>query len=76
MICKRCGTRCPKRETGYCFHCIVATDLEKALSEKAGRPITLAQVGIDEGFPDHSNKRIREGKKGQRWLTVRNARRG
>jgi len=60
MICKRCGTKCPEREHGYCFHCQIATDMEKALSEKAGRPITLAEAGVIEGFPEHSNKRIRK----------------
>jgi len=64
MICKRCGTKCPERESGYCFHCLVSTDLEKALSEKAGKPVTLAEVGIIEGFPDHSNKRIRKSMRG------------
>jgi hypothetical protein len=34
--------------------------MEKALSEKAGRPITLAKAGVIEGFPHHSNKRIKK----------------
>lgn len=58
MICKRCNTKCPERPEGYCFHCLIATDMEKALSEKAGRPITLAEAGVVEGFPEHSNKKI------------------
>jgi hypothetical protein len=52
MICKRCGTRCPPKKEGYCFHCLVATDIERALSEKAGEDITLTQAGVIEGFPD------------------------
>ena len=52
MICKRCGTRCPPRESGLCFHCQVTNDLERALSREVGKPITLAEAGVDEGFPD------------------------
>ena len=52
MICKRCGSACPERKEGYCFHCLVATDIESALSEKAGVPVSLKEVGIGEGFPN------------------------
>lgn len=52
MICKRCGSGCPERPEGYCFHCLVTTDLEQALSEKVGKPITLSEAGVQEGFPD------------------------
>jgi len=52
MICKRCGSDCPERPEGYCLHCLVGTDIEKALSDKVGKPITLSQAGVDEGFPD------------------------
>ena len=46
MICKRCGSSCPLREGGYCFHCKVGTDLEKRLGK------SLKDAGVDEGFPD------------------------
>lgn len=52
MICKRCGSECPERPEGLCFHCIVAIALEKGLSEKAGHPVILLQAGVVEGFPD------------------------
>lgn len=53
MICKRCGTRCPERPHGYCFHCQIAVNLETALSVRAGKPMTLKDAGIKEGFPDY-----------------------
>lgn len=46
MICKRCGSKCPHRPEGYCFHCLVAVKMEQAI----GMP--LAEAGIDEGFPE------------------------
>lgn len=46
MICSRCGSGCPTRENGMCFHCTVAVDIEK----KLGR--TLKDSGVNEGFPD------------------------
>jgi len=46
MICKRCNSKCPQRDSGYCLHCQIATDLEA----KLGKP--LAEAGIREGFPD------------------------
>lgn len=46
MICKRCGSECSERESGYCLHCQIATDLE-ATSGK-----TIEAMGIQEGFPD------------------------
>jgi len=51
MICKRCGSRCPPHEGGYCFHCLVSTDLEKALGK------SLKDAGIAEGFPDWEKPR-------------------
>ena len=45
MICKRCGSSCPQRDSGYCLHCQVATEIEKALGK------TLKEAGIGEGFP-------------------------
>lgn len=47
MICKRCGSECPERESGYCFHCQVG--LESGLIDKE---TNLPHKGVQEGFPD------------------------
>jgi len=52
MKCKRCGGDCPERPEGYCLHCLVATDLEKALGK------TLKEAGVEEGFPDWQEPKI------------------
>lgn len=46
MICKRCGTRCPPKKDGLCFHCEVAI----ALDEVTGGKITDGTIA--EGFPE------------------------
>ena len=46
MICKRCGSECPERQEGYCLHCIVAIDIDKATGGK------ISDGTIGEGFPD------------------------
>lgn len=46
MICKRCGTRCPPRPEGLCFHCMVAEFIDKATNGK------VSDGTIKEGFPD------------------------
>ena len=48
MICKRCGSECPQRPEGYCFHCLVGTGIEEALGK------SLKELGIGEGFPNWS----------------------
>lgn len=52
MICKRCGSGSPDRPDGLCFHCTISVELENALSEQAGKPVTLKEAGIQEGFPE------------------------
>ena len=47
MICKRCGSECPERPEGYCFHCLVG--LGVGLVDK--RTSKLVK-GVKEGFPD------------------------
>ena len=46
MICKRCETECPERETGLCLHCQIAVDIDKATGGK------ISDGTIAEGFPD------------------------
>ena len=46
MICNRCGSRCPPRESGYCLHCQIAVDIEEGIGK------SLKEAGVDEGFPD------------------------
>lgn len=48
MICKRCGSECPERKEGYCFHCLVG--LETGLiDKKTQQPVK----GVREGFPHY-----------------------
>jgi len=55
MICKRCGSECPERPEGLCFHCVVAVFIDNATGGK------LSDGTIKEGFPDwqkpESNRR-------------------
>jgi hypothetical protein len=60
MICNRCGTRCPPSDSGLCFHCQVGHELQQAISQKAGKAITLAEAGIREGFPDWQKPKKRD----------------
>lgn len=46
MICKRCETRCPVRDTGLCLHCEVAVTLDEATGGK------ISDCTIREGNPD------------------------
>jgi len=46
MICKRCGSKCPTRQSGMCFHCQVAVDLDEATGGK------ISDGTIKEGFPE------------------------
>jgi len=64
MICKRCGTRYHFTESGLCFHCEVATNLENAISEVKGKPVTLVEAGVSEGFPDWEKPRKDDKLKG------------
>lgn len=47
MICKRCGSECPERPEGYCFHCLVGLGCG-LIDKKTNLPIK----GVGEGFPD------------------------
>lgn len=62
MICSRCGSRCPLRENGLCFHCRVGTDIEKAI----GKP--LGEAGVDEGLPDWEKPKKGDKPKGEMLL--------
>ena len=62
MICSRCGTRCPPRPDGLCFHCHVAEGIEKAI----GKP--LAEAGISEGFPDYHKPKKGDKPRGEMLL--------
>ena len=46
MWCKRCGSECPERPEGYCFHCLVAVGIDKATGGK------ITDETVKEGFPD------------------------
>ena len=54
MICKRCGTGGVTRVEGFCLHCQIAVDIEKELG------CTLAEAGVDEGFPDWQKPTYKE----------------
>lgn len=56
MICKRCGSGCPERVEGYCFHCLVAVFIDEATGGK------IIDGTIAEGFP-HWQKPSRKDKK-------------
>ncbi len=47
MICKRCGSGCPNKPGGYCFHCLVGLGLG-LVNKETNLPIE----GVKEGFPD------------------------
>ena len=47
MVCKRCGSECPERPEGYCFHCLVG--IESGLIDKE---TNLPRKGVREGFTD------------------------
>jgi len=57
MICKRCETRCPIRESGLCLHCEVAVALDEATGGK------ISDGTIKEGNPDWQKPR-----KGDKYL--------
>lgn len=46
MKCERCGSGCPPSDDGLCFHCKVATWIDK---ETGGK---ISDGTIAEGFPD------------------------
>lgn len=46
MICKRCGSECPQRKEGLCFHCIVAVLIDNATDG------AISDGRIREGLPD------------------------
>jgi len=51
VVCKRCGSACPERETGYCLHCQLAVGL------RLGKPDSPEIVDdlrgkVFEGYPD------------------------
>ena len=49
MICKRCGSECPKGPEGYCLHCLVAVGIDKATDDAISKGV------IGEGFPNWRN---------------------
>ena len=49
MICKRCGSACPERTGGYCFHCLVAVEIMQLPKELSYNP---DDYPVKEGFPE------------------------
>lgn len=55
MICIRCGTGTPYRETGYCLHCEIG--VASGLIDPDTHKI---RGGVAEGFPDWQKPSLKD----------------